>query len=284
MVIFNSVKEIQQAVAAYKVSSKTIGFVPTMGALHEGHLSLIKRCKSENDICIVSIFVNPTQFNNKQDLATYPRDLDKDAQLLKSVDCDIVFAPTEQEIYNDNELAGTFSFSFNGLDEVMEGKFRPGHFNGVVQIVSKLFSIVTPNKAYFGEKDFQQVAIIKHMVKELKYPVEIIPCPILREESGLALSSRNMLLTPEEKKKAITISKVLNECRNFVARMSPKELTQWVVDEINKVDILQVEYFEIVDGNSLQKITNWSDTEYVVGCITVYCGKIRLIDNIRLKG
>lgn len=284
MVIFNSVKEIQQAIAAYKVSSKTIGFVPTMGALHEGHLSLIKRCKSENDICIVSIFVNPTQFNNKQDLATYPRDLDKDAQLLKSVDCDIVFAPTEQEIYNDNELAGTFSFSFNGLDEVMEGKFRPGHFNGVVQIVSKLFSIVTPNKAYFGEKDFQQVAIIKHMVKELKYPVEIIPCPILREESGLALSSRNMLLTPEEKKKAITISKVLNECRNFVARMSPKELTQWVVDEINKVDILQVEYFEIVDGNSLQKITNWSDTEYVVGCITVYCGKIRLIDNIRLKG
>lgn len=284
MVIFNSVREIQEAVAAYKVSSKTIGFVPTMGALHEGHLSLIKRCKSENDICIVSIFVNPTQFNNKQDLATYPRDLGKDAQLLESVDCDIIFAPTEQEIYNDNELAGTFSFSFNGLDEVMEGKFRPGHFNGVVQIVSKLFSIVTPNKAYFGEKDFQQVAIIKHMVKELKYPVEITPCPILREESGLALSSRNMLLTPEEKKKAITISKVLNECSNFVAQMSPEELTQWVVDEINKVDILQVEYFEIVDGNSLQKITNWSDTEYVVGCITVYCGKIRLIDNIRLKG
>jgi len=284
MVIFNSVKEIQEVVAAYKVSAKTIGFVPTMGALHEGHLSLIKRCKSENDICIVSIFVNPTQFNNKQDLATYPRDLDKDAKLLESVDCDIIFAPTENEIYNDNELAGTFSFSFNGLDEVMEGKFRPGHFNGVVQIVSKLFSIVTPNKAYFGEKDFQQVAIIKHMVKELKYPVEIISCPILREESGLALSSRNMLLTPEEKKKAITISKVLNECRNFVAQMSPTELTQWVVNEINKVDILQVEYFEIVDGNSLQKITNWSDTECVVGCITVYCGKIRLIDNIRLKG
>ncbi|MDR3704428.1 MAG: pantoate--beta-alanine ligase [Paludibacteraceae bacterium] len=284
MVIFNSVKEIQEAVAAYKTSSKTIGFVPTMGALHEGHLSLIKRCKSENDICIVSIFVNPTQFNNKQDLATYPRDLGKDAKLLESVDCDIIFAPTEQEIYNDNELAGTFSFSFNGLDEVMEGKFRPGHFNGVVQIVSKLFSIVTPSKAYFGEKDFQQVAIIKHMVKELKYPVEIIPCPILREGSGLALSSRNTLLTSEEKKKAITISKVLNECRNFVARMSPEELTQWVVNEINKVDILQVEYFEIVDGNSLQKITNWSDSEYVVGCITVYCGKIRLIDNIRLKG
>lgn len=283
MTIFNSIETLQNAINIQKSQGKSIGFVPTMGALHNGHLSLIKKCKQGNDICVVSIFVNPTQFNNKQDLASYPRTLERDAKLLESVDCDYIFAPTEKEMYNDSELDSTFNFSFDGLDQVMEGKHRPGHFNGVVQIVSKLFSIVTPNNAYFGEKDFQQVAIIRHMTKTMKFPVNIVSCPIIREESGLAMSSRNELLSNEERKIAVNISKVLSESRNFVAQKSPNILTKWVVEQINAIEGLEVEYFEIVDGYSLQNIQNWSDAEYVVGCITVHCGKVRLIDNICYK-
>jgi len=204
-----------------------------MGALHDGHKSLVERCVAENDTCIVSIFVNPTQFNNTEDLEKYPRHLDQDAKFLESAGCQLIFAPDPTEIYESNELNNRFEFDFGGLDTVMEGKFRPGHFNGVVQIVSKLFRLVQPDKAYFGEKDFQQLAIIHRMVKLLKINVEIVDCPIVREPSGLALSSRNKRLTEEERKKAIEISKVLSESRNFASELSPIELTQWVVDLIN---------------------------------------------------
>ncbi len=276
-----SVAQMQHAVADLHLAGKRIGFVPTMGALHEGHLSLVKQCKAENDCCVVSIFVNPTQFNDKRDLSNYPRNLSKDEAMLQSAGCDFVFAPTTDEIYADVEIDKPFEFDFNGLDKVMEGKFRPNHFNGVVQIVSKLFSIVLPNKAYFGEKDFQQLAVIKYMTSTMRFDTEIVPCPIVREPLGLAMSSRNELLSTEERKIAQNISKVLFESRNFVNQKSPADIQREVIEQINGIAALQVEYFEIVNGDSLQSIQNWTDAPYIVGCITVFCGKVRLIDNIR---
>ena len=274
-------QELQAEIQMLRTSGKTIGFVPTMGALHEGHKALVKRCVAENDICVVSIFVNPTQFNNTADLEKYPRNLNQDAELLESVGCRIIFAPDPQEIYEQNELDAPFDFDFGGLDTVMEGKFRPGHFNGVVQIVSKLFQLVQPDKAYFGEKDFQQLAIIHRMVKKLKFKVEIVDCPIVREPSGLAMSSRNERLSAVDRKKAIEISKVLTESRNFAAQLSPIDLIQWVVDLVNLVPGLEVEYYEIVNTTTLQPVNSWSEPS--VGCIAVYCGEVRLIDNIKYK-
>ena len=273
--------ELKAEIESLKSSGKTIGFVPTMGALHNGHKSLVERCVAENDSCIVSIFVNPTQFNNSADLDKYPRNLKLDADFLESAGCQLIFAPEPQEIYESDELNNRFEFDFGGLDTVMEGKFRPGHFNGVVQIVSKLFQLIQPDKAYFGEKDFQQLAIIHRMVKILNFNIEIIDCPIVREPSGLALSSRNERLTEVQHKKAVEISKVLSESRNFAAQLSPIELTQWVVDLINLVPGLEVEYYEIVNTSTLQTVYSW--TEPSVGCIAVYCGEVRLIDNIKYK-
>jgi len=273
--------ELKAEIESLKSSGKTIGFVPTMGALHNGHKSLVERCVAENDSCIVSIFVNPTQFNNSADLDKYPRNLKLDADFLESAGCQLIFAPEPQEIYESDELNNRFEFDFGGLDTVMEGKFRPGHFNGVVQIVSKLFRLIQPDKAYFGEKDFQQLAIIHRMVKLLNFNIEIIDCPIVREPSGLALSSRNERLTEVQHKKAVEISKVLSESRNFAAQLSPIELTQWVVDLINLVPGLEVEYYEIVNTSTLQSVYSW--TEPSVGCIAVYCGEVRLIDNIKYK-
>ncbi len=261
-----------------KSAGKTIGFVPTMGALHAGHLALVSKAVKENDICVVSIFVNPTQFNNSSDLEKYPRDLSRDAALLESKGCNIIFAPSPEEIYAENELNSRFEFDFGGLDKVMEGKFRPGHFNGVVQIVSKLFSLVQPDKAYFGEKDFQQLAIIHHLVKSLKIAVEIVDCPIIRERSGLAMSSRNERLTTEQRKKATEISKVLFESRNFAPNLSPAQLIHWVKTNINEVEGLEVEYFEIVNSKTLQTLQSWNEPS--VGCIAVFCAEVRLIDNI----
>jgi len=274
-------QELQAEMEMLRSSGKTIGFVPTMGALHEGHKALVKRCVAENDICVVSIFVNPTQFNNTTDLEKYPRNLNQDAELLERVGCRIIFAPEPQDIYRQEELNAPFDFDFGGLDTVMEGKFRPGHFNGVVQIVSKLFMLVQPDKAYFGEKDFQQLAIIHRMVKILNLKVEIIDCPIVREASGLAMSSRNERLSADERKKAVEISKVLSESRNFAAQLSPVDLTHWVVDLVNLVPGLEVEYYEIVNISSLQPVYSWSEPS--VGCIAVYCGEVRLIDNIKYK-
>ena len=279
MKIIRFKSELLSEIESLKLSKKTIGFVPTMGALHNGHKELVTKCVAENDICIVSIFVNPTQFNNATDLEKYPRNLVKDAELLENVGCQLIFAPEPNEIYQTEELNDRFEFDFGGLDKVMEGKFRPGHFNGVVQIVSKLFKLVQPDMAYFGEKDFQQLSIIHRMVDLMDFNVEIVDCPIVREPSGLALSSRNERLSVNQRKKAIEISKVLFESSNFAAQLSPKELTQWVVEKINAVSELKVEYFEIVNIKTLQTVNSWA--EPTVGCIAVFCGEVRLIDNIR---
>jgi pantoate--beta-alanine ligase len=280
MKVFSTIADLKAEIAAQKAAGKTIGLVPTMGALHAGHASLVKKCAAENDVTVVSVFVNPTQFNDKNDLKNYPRTLEKDAELLQSVGCNLIFAPSEDEIYPEPD---TRIFDFTPLDKVMEGKYRPGHFNGVAQIVSKLFDIVTPDRAYFGEKDFQQLSIIREMVKQLGLQLEIIACPIVREADGLALSSRNARLTDSQRKKAVTISKVLFESRNFAPSKPIAELADWVIDNVNKESELRVEYFEIVDGNTLQAVSDWNATDYIVGCITVFCGEVRLIDNIRYK-
>ena len=272
-----------EEINSIKKQNKTIGFVPTMGALHQGHLSLIKKAVLENDVCAVSIFVNPTQFNNSDDLKNYPRTLEKDCQMIEKEGCKLVFAPSNEEIYTKNETEKTFEFDFQGLDKVMEGLFRPNHFNGVVQIVSKLFELIKPDRAYFGEKDFQQLAIIRLMTKELAFPVEIIGCPIIREKSGLAMSSRNELLTENERVIAAHIYAVLKESTLFALETSVSELKNAVIAAINQKSELKVEYFEIVDGNTLQPIENWEKTDCVIGCITVHCGKVRLIDNIKYK-
>lgn len=283
MVVVKSVNELKKQVGRLRDEHKSIGFVPTMGALHQGHLQLVSRCVAENDACVVSLFINPTQFNDKNDFNRYPRTLENDIALLASVGCAIVFAPSAEEMYTPSEMETVFEFDFGGLDEVMEGIFRPGHFNGVVQVVSKLFSMVTPDKAYFGEKDFQQLAIIRRMVQVMIFPIEIVGCPIVREKSGLALSSRNALLSEQERTTAAVIYRTLSESKQLMHEKTVAETKAWVIDRLNAIDGLKVEYYEIVNGNSLQSITDWSDADYVVGCVTVYCGKVRLIDNINYK-
>ena len=274
----SSIQELKAYLAAERQDNKQVGFVPTMGALHAGHLSLVKRCREENDVCVVSVFVNPTQFNDKHDLETYPRTLDKDCALLETAGCDYVFAPSVEEMYPEPD---TRTFDFGTVSAVMEGARRPGHFNGVAQIVSKLFYAVEPNRAYFGEKDFQQIAVIRAMVKQLQIPVEIVACPIVREADGLALSSRNVRLTPEQRQKAPLIARTLKESVTFAAGKSVQEVIDYVVNRINAEPDMRVEYFEIVDGNTMEAIGQWADTTYPVGCITVYCGEVRLIDNIK---
>ena len=283
MKVINKTSDIQAIIEQFKNDGKSIGLVPTMGALHKGHLSLVKNSISNNDITVVSIFVNPTQFNNPNDLASYPRTVEKDLELLQTVGCDIVFAPEADDIYSKSETDSRFEFDFEGLDKVMEGKFRPGHFNGVVQIVSKLFDLVRPNRAYFGEKDFQQLAIIRLMTRRYNLPIEIVPCPIVREDLGLALSSRNSLLKDNEKQVASHIYAVLNESRQFVPQTEVEELKQCVIAAIEQKPELKVEYFDIVDGHTLKSIGKWDESDYVVGCITVFCGNVRLIDNICYK-
>ena len=278
MQIIKTKAELQQTVAALKQQQKTIGLVPTMGALHEGHASLIRRCVSENEVSFVSVFVNPTQFNNKEDLLKYPRDLMRDAELLSTIGADFVFAPTPEEMYTPEELTSTFAFDFGGLDQVMEGKMRPGHFNGVVQVVSKLFRLVEPDRAYFGEKDYQQLAIIRRMVDVMHFDLQIIGCPIVREASGLALSSRNERLSEAEKQTAVNISRILFASVDYAKTHSVSETQQWVIDEINAVEGLEVEYYEIVDQTTLLPV---SDFSHAIGCVTVYCGPVRLIDNIK---
>ncbi len=279
MLVANTVKQIEAVMHHVRMAGQSIGFVPTMGALHEGHISLVKQSVAANDFTVVSVFVNPTQFNNAQDLEKYPRDIKRDEDLLLSHDCDLIFAPTADEIYSSADLETAFEFDFAGLDKMMEGKHRPGHFNGVVQIVSKLFQIVQPNKAYFGEKDFQQLAVIHHMTKVMRFDIEIVDCPIVREPSGLAMSSRNERLSEEEREIASNISKVLFESLNFVPVLSPLELEKRVVTEIQKIPGLDLEYYEIVDTKTLLPVNDWSNP--TVGCIAVYCGGVRLIDNIR---
>ena len=282
MKVLHTIQDLKAELKAYRNEGKSVGLVPTMGALHAGHASLVERSVRENDVTVVSVFVNPTQFNDKNDLAKYPRTLEKDCELLEEKGATIAFAPSVEEVYPEPD---TRVFSYPPTDEVMEGGFRPGHFNGVCQVVSKLFMMVEPNRAYFGEKDFQQIAVIKRMVEDQKFPLEICPCPIVREESGLALSSRNSLLTAEEKDIAVNISKTLFASLDYAKDHSLEETKQWVIDTLNSIDGLEVQYYEIVDGTSLASLNEWDDSEDVVGCITVFCGQIpvRLIDNIRYK-
>lgn len=283
MQIITTKSELTRQSAACLRQGKTIGFVPTMGALHEGHASLIRRACSENEVCFVSVFVNPTQFNNAEDLQKYPRTLEKDAQLLESLGVHFVFAPTPEEMYSAEEMAIPFVFDFEGLDKVMEGKMRPGHFNGVVQVVSRLFELVRPTRAYFGEKDFQQLAIIRYMVERSAMApqfqgIQIIGCPIVREPSGLAMSSRNERLSAAEKQTAVAISQALISSLEWAISADVATVQQRVIDTINAIEGLEVEYYDIVDKDTLQPTDKWQNA---VGCVTVFCGSVRLIDNIQ---
>lgn len=282
MKIFDNIVDLQNELFYFRKANKKIGLVPTMGALHQGHASLVKQCVADNDITIVSVFLNPTQFNDPKDLERYPRTFEEDCNILNEVGADIVFAPTPKEMYPtpDNR-----HFEFPPTSTVMEGAKRPGHFNGVCQVVSRLFYITKPHNAYFGEKDWQQICVIKQLVKYLNLDINIIECPIIREESGLAMSSRNALLTSEERAIAANIYRILKESVTKKDSLSVDELQQEVINSINAIDQLEVEYFEIVDGNTLETVHSWNDSPYIVGCITVYCGAtpIRLIDHIKYK-
>lgn len=282
MKLFEKIVDLQNELFEVRKEGKKMGLVPTMGALHQGHASLVKRSVKENDVTVVSVFLNPTQFNDKADLERYPRNLDADCKLLEECHADYVFAPSVKEMYPtpDNR-----QFNFPPVTTVMEGAKRPGHFNGVCQVVSRLFYIVRPDRAYFGEKDWQQIAVVKRLVKYIDMNVEIMECPIVREADGLAMSSRNSLLTPEERAIAPNIYKVLKESIEYSKNHTVEETHNKVVNDINAIDGLEVEYFEIVDGNTLLDVKDWNDSPYIVGCITVYCGHtpIRLIDHIKYK-
>ena len=277
MKVYSDPLSIQQTLSEARADGLKIGFVPTMGALHQGHLSLVEQAGQECGVVVASIFVNPTQFNDPNDLANYPRTLEADLKMLETQGCDIVFVPTVETMYPepDNRI-----FAFGELETVMEGKFRPGHFNGVAQVVSKLFDLVNPDKAFFGQKDFQQLAIIKAMVKQLNLPVEIVPCAIVREPDGLAMSSRNKLLLPEYRKCAPQIYRILTEAKNLALNHSVSEVKNFVCQEIEQTNLLKLEYFELVEDLSLKAIQDWDESGIKVGCIAVFAGKVRLIDNL----
>ena len=280
MKVIHTIKDLQAELTVLRAQGKKVGLVPTMGALHVGHASLVKRSVSENGVTVVSVFVNPTQFNDKNDLAKYPRTLDADCRLLEDCGAAFAFAPSvDVGLYHTD----TREFSYAPLDTVMEGAFRPGHFNGVCQIVSKLFDAIQPDRAYFGEKDFQQLAIIREMVRQMNYKLEIVGCPIVREEDVLELSSRNKRLSAQERENALNISRTLFKSRTFATSHTVSETQKMVEEAIEAAPGLRLEYFEIVDGNTLQKVNSWEDAQYVVGCITVFCGEVRLIDNIKYK-
>ncbi len=280
MLIVQTIAELKACLNGEREQGHSVGLVPTMGALHAGHASLVERSVKENDVTVVSIFLNPTQFNDKKDLERYPRTLEADCELLEKCGAQVVFAPSVDEVYPEPD---TRVFSYPPTDAVMEGAFRPGHFNGVCQIVSKLFDYVEPDRAYFGEKDYQQICVIRRMVEDLKMDINIVACPVIREESGLARSSRNTLLSDDERQLAAHIYRVLSESRK--QQMSVAETHDFVVSEIDVIEGLKVQYFSIVDGLTLADVSTWDDAESVVGCITVYCGAvpIRLIDHIRYK-
>ena len=281
MNIFTNKQELKSYLATQKEKNQSVGFVPTMGALHEGHLSLIKKAKKKNDIVVVSIFVNPTQFDNKEDLVKYPKTLENDTKLLESVSCNVLFFPSVEEIYAENVTSE--KFDFDGLEHQMEGKFRDGHFDGVGTIVKTLFEIVEPKRAYFGQKDFQQLQIIKKMVNKNRLPVKIKGCPIFREKDGLAMSSRNTRLTKEQRKIAPFIYKTLKKVRRKFGTENANTINEWVANQFKKQSLLDLEYFTIAEEKTLETIENKESNKKYRAFIAVYADKIRLIDNIRLK-
>ena len=276
---FTTKKKTSELISELKKSGKKIGFVPTMGALHQGHLELMKCAKKDNDILVVSIFVNPIQFNNPDDLKTYPKDLYSDIKALEKVGCDVLFIPDEKEMYPDG--MPDEDYDFGDLEKVMEGAFRPGHFKGVAIVVKRLFEIVNPDKAYFGEKDFQQLAIIKKLVEKEKFDIEIVPCSTIREPDGLAMSSRNLKLSNDNRKLAAMINWILRESVKRKSYKSPKELKEWVVKKFNEIEQFKLEYFEIADEKNLQPVTEWDEKVGTLGFVAGYFGNVRLIDNIR---
>ncbi|MDR1863985.1 MAG: pantoate--beta-alanine ligase [Bacteroidales bacterium] len=276
MIVFETKAALAKALFPYRERNMPTGFVPTMGALHSGHVSLVEQCRKENCVTVVSIFVNPTQFNDRNDFAGYPRTLEEDTEKLNNTGCDFLFVPSADEMYPEKD---TRLFDFGALDKVMEGVFRPGHFQGVAQIVSRLLDVVQPQNAYFGEKDFQQLAIVRHLVRELHYPVTIVGCPIVREPDGLAMSSRNVRLTPAQRKSAPEIARTLFESKKKITGTPVDELKKWVIDRINSRSELKTEYFEIVDRNTLQPAGEYRENA-LQGCIAVHAGAVRLIDNI----
>lgn len=279
MKIIRTVKELKEAVSALKSEGKSVGLVPTMGALHDGHISLVERARTGNDAVVVSVFVNPTQFNNPDDLRTYPRTEDADCHRLEKAGVDIAFIPSVEEMYPEPD---TRVFDLGPVAAVMEGAMRPGHFNGVAQVVSRLFAMVNPDRAYFGEKDFQQIAVIRRMVELEKFPIEIVACPIKRESDGLALSSRNVRLSAHQREVAPNIHRVMEESLAYkTSGASLKDVKRRVIDEINAYPEMEVEYYEIVNAADMQSVAEWSDCDEAVGCITVYLGDVRLIDNIK---
>jgi len=280
MKTFSFIAEMVNAMQMEHSAKHTIGFVPTMGALHQGHLSLVGESKNNNDITVCSIFINPIQFNNKQDLEKYPRNRDEDLSLLQSAGCDYVFEPEVNEIYQNG--IPVLDLNFGTLDKVLEGKFRPGHFKGVAIVVQKLLEIITPDNAYFGKKDFQQLLVIRHLVSSLQLPVKIHACPIFREPDGLAMSSRNLRLTIGERQIASLIYSTLCKVRDKAGQLPVKELRQWAIKKINSNTAFTVEYFEIVDKNDLHILENWKDRQNMLACTAVFLGDVRLIDNIEL--
>lgn len=278
MKTFSKVSDLKKELS--QLDHNDVGFVPTMGALHAGHRSLVEKARKECRTVVVSVFVNPTQFNDKNDLRRYPRTPEADSALLEAAGADYVLMPSVEEVYPEPD---TRVFDFGQVDKVMEGATRPGHFNGVAQVVSRLFEIVTPAKAYFGEKDFQQIAVIKAMVEQLSLPVEIVECPIIRDADGLALSSRNTLLTPEYRAVAPHIYATLKQCEQLSATLSPAELTRWVEQQIEAGGLLKVIYFQAVDALTMQQVQSWDESPRIQGCIAVQAGEIRLIDNVKIK-
>jgi pantoate--beta-alanine ligase len=279
MIISKRINETKFTLDLCRKQGMTIGFVPTMGALHRGHLELVKRAKRENDYMVCSIFVNPIQFNNKSDLEKYPRETESDIEKLKKNGCDLLFMPSEEEMYPEPV---TTVFDFDQLGKVMEGQYRPGHFNGVAIVVKKLFEIIEPDRAYFGEKDFQQLAIVRHMNKTLDKPVQIVACSTVREQDGLAMSSRNTRLTTGERALAPFIYQVLKGVKNNAGKQSVEELKRWVSNQFDKYPAMRLEYFEIVEMQTLTPIEKWNNSPNIIACIAVYLGNVRLIDNIVL--
>jgi pantoate--beta-alanine ligase len=278
--LLKTIDDIKNEILFLRQKRRSIGFVPTMGALHEGHLSLLEKAKMETDVVICSIFVNPIQFNNKEDFVKYPKTLDADLGMLNKVNCDMVFTPSEKEIYPEPD---NFLFNFGAMENVMEGKFRQGHFIGVVRVIKRFFEIIEPDRAYFGEKDFQQYLIIRKFSQQFFPDIEIVPCPIAREADGLAMSSRNMQLSAEERKMATILSCLLKEVKNNINYKPISELKKWVQQEMKKNTSIKLEYFEISDIDTLQPILKKKDKMKYIACIAAYIGQVRLIDNIIIE-
>ena len=280
MKVLRTVNELREAMEHHRSLRHSIGLVPTMGALHQGHLSLVKRARKDNDIVVTSVFVNPTQFNNPDDLRTYPRTEEADCRLLEEAGVDYAFIPSVYEIYPEPD---TRVFDLGPVADVMEGAMRPGHFNGVAQIVSKLFAMVQPTRAYFGEKDYQQIAVIRRMVELEGFDLEIVACPIMRHDDGLAMSSRNVRLTPEQRAIAPAIHRTLVESLELKPSRTVEEVKRFVTETIDALPQMRTEYYEIVNADTMQPITDWDQAKTAVGCVTVYCGDVRLIDNITYR-